>query len=243
LACRLASGHGVQFETDIAEGLPDLACDPVALRQVLINLITVVVPRASGGLVRLTVQPLGWEVLLRLQCAAYPSGPKPALGDETERLNIAQDLARLSGGRLALDVDARAFDATAIYPAVEQLPVLVVDDNADTLELLQRYVAGSRYYLTTTRDPEAALALAEEHAPQIIVLDVMMPGVDGWTVLAQLQQRPATSHIPVVVCTVLPQKDLALFLGASGFLRKPLTRQEFLAALDQQAVRLVAESH
>jgi CheY-like chemotaxis protein len=110
----------------------------------------------------------------------------------------------------------------------------VIDDNADTLQLLRRYSAGSRYHLFTTQDPETALALAAQHRPEIIVLDVMMPGIDGWKVLTQLRQHPSTEQIPIVVCTILPQRETALSLGASGFVRKPVTRRSFLVALDDQ---------
>ncbi len=233
LAERLAERHGARLHLALADGLPMLATHPVALRQVLLSLASVALPRARGGDVTFSIQPQRWEVVFRLTCCEYPSGPKPALDDETERLNVAQQLASLSGGRLELCVDARAFDATLTYAALEQLPVLVVDDNADTLQLLQRYAQGTRYRLLCTREPEEAVRLAQECAPQAIVIDVMMPGLDGWALLAQLQQGPQTERIPVVVCTVLPQKDLATFLGASAFLRKPVTRSAFLEALDR----------
>jgi len=233
VAERLAERHRVRLHLAVADELPPLATHPVALRQVLLSLVSVALPRARDGEVRLSVQPERWEVVFRLICSEYPSGPKPPLDDETERLNVAQQLASLSGGQLELRVDARAFDATLVYAALEQLPVLVVDDNADTLQLLQRYAQGTRYRLLCTRDPEEAVRLARECAPQAIVIDLMMPGLDGWAVLAQLQQHPQTERIPVIVCTVLPQKDLATFLGASAFLRKPVTRPAFLEALDR----------
>jgi CheY-like chemotaxis protein len=65
------------------------------------------------------------------------------------------------------------------------------------------------------------------------MVDVMMPQVDGWEVLGQLREHPLSSHIPIVVHTILAQEELALSLGASAFLRKPVTRQDFLAALDR----------
>ena len=61
-----------------------------------------------------------------------------------------------------------------------------------------------------------------------------MPHVDGWEILGRLKQHPATKDIPIVVCTILAQQELALSLGASGFLRKPVSRQAFLSALDRQ---------
>ena len=77
--------------------------------------------------------------------------------------------------------------------------------------------------------------MAQEISPEIIVLDVMMPDMDGWEVLGQLRHHPVTSHIPIIVCTVLPEEELAHSLGASDFVRKPLPRQVFLSALSRQA--------
>jgi len=66
-------------------------------------------------------------------------------------------------------------------------------------------------------------------------LDVMLPGIDGWELLGQLREHPQTSCIPVVVCTILPQEPLALALGAAAFLRKPVSREALLSALDRTA--------
>jgi CheY-like chemotaxis protein len=66
------------------------------------------------------------------------------------------------------------------------------------------------------------------------VLDVMLPGIDGWELLGRLREHPQTKDVPVVVCTILSQQQLALTLGATDFLRKPITRDAFLATLDRQ---------
>ncbi len=84
------------------------------------------------------------------------------------------------------------------------------------------------------QDPDEAVTLATRLSPQIVVLDVMMPQMDGWEVLGRLRQHPRTAHLPIVVCTILSQRDLASLLGASAFLRKPITQQAFLETLDQQ---------
>ena len=72
--------------------------------------------------------------------------------------------------------------------------------------------------------------------PSLIILDVMMHNVDGWQVLSELRHDPATSHIPVVVCTVLPLEEMALALGANAFLQKPVSQQQFLHVLDRQGI-------
>jgi CheY-like chemotaxis protein len=74
------------------------------------------------------------------------------------------------------------------------------------------------------------------------VLDVMMPEQDGWTLLGQLREHPTTRGVPIIVCTILPQEQLALTLGAAEFIRKPVSRKTLLSALDRQADQLLKES-
>jgi CheY-like chemotaxis protein/transcriptional regulator with XRE-family HTH domain len=237
----LAAQHGVHLEVAMDDSLPCLSLDPVAFRQILLNLLSVAIPGASGNQITLLARPTSWEVEIEVRGRRASSELEAVSDSEEASMDIAQRLTGLCGGKLTVSTDGSAFSATLILPALEQLPVLAIDDNASALQLLQRYVTGTRYRLTGTRDPEEALNLAEKLSPQIIVLDVMMPRVDGWEILGRLRQHPLTSHIPVIVCTILAQKELALSLGASAFLCKPVTRQVFVAALDQQIERMGQE--
>ena len=229
-----ADGHKVRLEVTAPDTLPDLSVHPVALNQTLLNLLGVAVHQTSDGQVCISVRPLRWEVEILVQCAKSSLGPAPIPAEDASSLDIAHQLVDLCRCRLNVTEDEHTFSAALILPAHEQLPVLAIDDNADTLRMLQRYTSGTRYRLVGTQDPEESLSLAEKISPQIIVLDVMMPQVDGWRVLGRLRQHPLTERIPVVVCSILAQEELALSLGASGFVHKPVTRQAFLAALDQQ---------
>jgi CheY-like chemotaxis protein len=85
------------------------------------------------------------------------------------------------------------------------------------------------------RDPVNAQPVAQKLQPAVILLDVMMHNVDGWQILSELRHMPATTAIPVVICTILPVEELALSLGANAFLQKPVTRHLFLKTLDQQS--------
>jgi CheY-like chemotaxis protein len=239
----LAARHGVALDIATADSLPNLAVHPVALRQALLNLLSTAIPKAEGGRVRISAQPSGWEVDIQVVCTDPGPHPSPILDDDRLRLDMTHQLTSLCGGRVTLSSDEGVFAATLSLPVLERFPVLVIDDNADALQLLQRYASGSRYRLFGTHDPEQAISLAEQLFPQIIILDVMMPKVDGWEVLGRLQHHPLTGHIPIVVCTILAQEELALSLGASAFLRKPVSRQAFLDALDQQVMRLATKPH
>lgn len=236
LAQPLAARHDVRLETKLADNVSNLAVHPIALRQILLNLLTVAIHRASGRQVTVLALPEGLdvEIWVRVHPGQRDTPPSAGVNDEGVSLDLACRLAEMCRCTLALSAEDETFGATLTLPAVEQLPVLAIDDNADTIQLMQRYTTGTRYRLLGTHDLEQALDLAEQFSPQIVVLDVMMPQLDGWEVLGRLRQHPLTSHTPIIVCTILPQEELALSLGASGFVRKPITRQSFLAALDRQ---------
>ena len=235
--------YEVGLEIALTDALPNLAVHPVALRQILLNLLSVAISQAPGGQVVISAKPLHWEVGIEVQCVECPSGPQPFPDSEGASLDMTRQLAELCGGRLTHSGEGEEFNAKLALPALEKLPVLVIDDNADTLQLLQRYTSGTRYRFIGTQELDQALSLAEEISPLIIVLDVMMPQVDGWEILGRLRQHPLTSHIPIIVCTILAQEELALSLGASAFVRKPATRQAFLTALDHQVTLLEPEPH
>ena len=106
-----------------------------------------------------------------------------------------------------------------------------MDDNEDVVALFQRYLISHHYRIITAHTAQEALAQARHLQPYAITLDLMMPDQDGWDLLQTLLNQPDTQRIPIIVCTVLKQKALALSLGAAAFLEKPVTEQELLAAL------------
>jgi CheY-like chemotaxis protein len=120
---------------------------------------------------------------------------------------------------------------TLSIPIQDARTVLVVDDNEDTLMLMQRYLEQNGYHILLARSSAEALDLARGHRPHVIMLDLMMPDRDGWDTLQILTNQSETRHIPVIVCTVLSAADLALALGASAYLEKPVTEQSLLDVL------------
>jgi len=239
----LATQQRVQLQLEIPRDLPQLAVNPVAVRQILLNLLGVAVSRtAAHNQVIVSVDSLPWELDFTIRRTG-PAPDRPLTEDERSTIAVAEEMVRICGGRIQLHSPEQALCARLSLPILEQLPILAIDDNAHTLQLLQRYTAGTRYRLIGAQNPENALSLAEEISPQVIVLDVMMPHIDGWELLGRLRQHPVTAHLPIVVCTILAQEKLALSLGASSLLRKPVTRQAFLSALDEQIAQRETESH
>ncbi len=75
--------------------------------------------------------------------------------------------------------------------------------------------------------------MAREVHPQVITLDVKMPGMDGWTVLSSLKSDPATAEIPVVVMTILDERETGFALGAAEYVRKPVDREQLASVLER----------
>jgi CheY-like chemotaxis protein len=238
LARPLARQWSVELKSDLAAAAAGMAAPQGALRHALLNLLGIAIPRSRGGAVTVSVTLAGAMMQL-VVTAGGASAEAAALAErELSSLEVARRLAEVAGGDLALGADPGGgpFVAYLNLPALERISVLAVDDNADILQLFERYTAGSRYALIGTREPGQCVRLAQELDPDIIILDVMMPEIDGWDLLAQLRSDPVTTGVPIIICTVLPQEALALALGADAFLQKPVSQADFLAALDRLAL-------
>ena len=222
------------------EGLPRLALQVSPTRQALLNILTVALDWLEEGrlVVRAAHQTGERHITLSITGHGALAAETAEMG--ADRLSVARELLSFSGGSLQHDA-ARAGDQVCEFrlrlPTDAQITVLAIDDNPDTLQLLARYTADTRYRLQGESDPACSLALAEETLPDIILLDVLLQDIDGWELLGRFRAHPQLGDRPVIVCTILPQRELALSLGAAGFLSKPLSQRQLLAALDAQLDR------
>jgi CheY-like chemotaxis protein len=233
----LSQALNVEVVCAIPDGLPRLAVQPMATRQAVLNVLTAAIRATADGRVEIGVEVRPGEVMIAIGSLVQGRGAASLLPRKAqESLEMARQLLALSDGSLEVQTgqDARSpFRARLVLPAAGVVTVLVIDDNTDTLQLFQRYLEGSRYRFVGLHDPQDSLTLVTEYSPQVIVLDVMLPGVDGWELLQRLREHPQTRNVPIIVCTILPEDDLALALGAAGFVRKPVNQGAFLAALDR----------
>ena len=225
----------VRVESELLKTLPRLAVHTITMRQALVGILNAAGRCVPRGRIEVATAAESNYINIRIVAVKGRASPLPLSREDSESLEMARELAALSGGSLALSLETGPevpFQATLVLPVAQQLGVLVADDNVDTRRLFQRYLEGSRYAFVGAHEPQQALALAMELAPKVIVLDVMLPGMDGWELLGRLREHPATCHIPIIVCTILCQERLALTLGAAAFLRKPVSRGALLEALD-----------
>ena len=111
--------------------------------------------------------------------------------------------------------------------------ILVVDDDPAVLDLLSFTLGKEGYNVLYARTGEEVLSQARAHRPQAITLDVIMPRMNGWSVLAALKADPDLRDIPVVVMTVIKDRGMAMTLGAADFMTKPVDRAALLAVMHQ----------
>jgi CheY-like chemotaxis protein len=103
--------------------------------------------------------------------------------------------------------------------------VLVVDDNVVNVRLLEELLKSESYEVATAANGEAALEKIAQSPPDIVLLDVMMPGMDGYEVCRRIRQNEKTAQLPVIIVTALDKasdRETALEAGANAFLSKPV---------------------
>jgi CheY-like chemotaxis protein len=240
----LAQSLDVTIDCALPQSPPLLAVQSTTVKQALLIVLAAAIQSVPGGRVQIGVEDRRWEEAISIRAVRRRALSTPLSREQLGNLEMARQLVSLSGGSLEVTVDDSArepFTAHIIVPAAELVPILIIDDNADTLRLYQHYLAGSRYRFVGINDPQQALPAVEQLLPQIIVVDVMLPGIDGWELLGRLRAHPKTARVPIIVCTILPQEQLALSLGAAAFIAKPLSRQTLLSALGRQLELLARE--
>jgi len=126
--------------------------------------------------------------------------------------------------------------------------ILVIDDDPEVCEIIGRYLKKDGFCVVTATSGEQGLRLAHELQPTAITLDVMMPEMDGWSVLRALKADPALRRIPVIMLTMIDDRTRGYSLGAVDYLTKPVDRDQLQKALsryysaeDNSAVLLVED--
>lgn len=111
--------------------------------------------------------------------------------------------------------------------------VLVIDDDPDARDLMTRCLSKEGFRVRSSASGQGGLLLAKELLPDAIILDVMMPSMDGWAVLSTLKADPDLAEIPVIMITFLDDQNQGLELGAAEYLRKPVDYKRFAALLSK----------
>jgi len=244
----LARVRRVHLSSALTPGVPPVAINHSSLRQLLLAAFQHAIDWVQEGQVVVTAvtgktlpgPPIGKRVTLSIN--AFRFVPLQARGNATAspHLVVARQLIASYGGTVEIAGGDERLSLLLALPTGRLTAVLVVDDNPDALRLYRRYLGAGRYLILEASSGPQALESALTAGPDVIILDIMMPVQDGWEILQNLRGHPLTREVPVIVCSVLPEEDLALALGAVAFLPKPLNQQQLLTALDRCAVKTTA---
>ncbi|MBE9561468.1 MAG: response regulator, partial [Proteobacteria bacterium] len=111
--------------------------------------------------------------------------------------------------------------------------ILVIDDELEVRKVLHNYLTKQGYQVEMAESGEEGLKLAKKVLPDVIILDVMMPKMDGWEVLSYLKSDKELVSIPVIILSMMEDKTVAYSLGASDYLIKPITREQLFTVLQK----------
>jgi PAS domain S-box-containing protein len=133
------------------------------------------------------------------------------------------------------DLAGSAFEAIA--PVAGQPQVLLIDDDPTVHDLVHRFLQKEGFHVIGAQSGQEGLELARKVRPSIIVLDVMMPTMDGWSVLTRLKGDPELSDIPVLMLTMVNNREMGFSLGVDDYMLKPIDRGDFVATLRKYCTR------
>ncbi len=131
--------------------------------------------------------------------------------------------------------------AKSVQPTAKQTLILAVDDNEDNLLLMSEVLNVFGYLLFTATSGQAALIIAQAYNPDLILLDIMLPDLNGYEVVRRLKQNPTTENIPIIAVTSLAKKedrDRLLAAGCSGYLSKPYMIEDLEAIVRRALVQI-----
>jgi CheY-like chemotaxis protein len=215
---------------------PDLvaAVHPSVLRQTLISALDRLARHASSGPITIFARLKDGNARVTIR------GPVAA-GHGLTKENLIHDILVPEEGAVTASVKGDHAFLWIEVPSLGQVTVLAVDDNPDMLHFYRRCTTGTKYRIIHASGGQEALKIVRATPPDIIVLDVMLPDVDGWQLLMQLHEDSSTRAIPIVICSVVREEHLARTLGSAAYLPKPVEPRQFVDTLDQVRPRASAE--
>lgn len=230
---RPATARGLAFVVELAPSLPPVNVSRLALRHILLNVLGYYLETAEATTFIVAAQPGEGTVELEVRSTAGPGSDTTT--DSAPRhagLAMAERLAELQCLPLGIELSPGVGTRVVLsLPAAPAKTLLLVEDNPDVGRLFRRYLTGTGFCLIHARSAEKALQVARVQRPDVVVMDVLLPRDDGWQFLESLRAIEGSTEVPVIVCSVVPERALALSLGVAEFLPKPVSQDTLLSTL------------
>jgi CheY-like chemotaxis protein len=165
-------------------------------------------------------------------------------------LTLSRRIVELLGGRMWLESEVGVGSTFGFSlrsrenedrpdPARTVGDVVVIEDDRPSLDLITAYLSGAALQVTVAGDGQSGLDAVRRVRPAAVLLDIRLPGIDGWAVLQALKAEAATRDIPVIIVSIVEERARGVALGAAAYLVKPVSRDALLQAL--RAVGVVAD--
>ncbi|WP_332675622.1 response regulator, partial [Aromatoleum sp.] len=201
--------------------------------------ISLELARKMGGDIRLTsTEGRGSTFTLYLPLSAATRAAAPARAGSPVQPVPAPSPVPL---RSPLPLSSPVLEELADAKSAER-SILVIEDDPDFAKILQEMIRERDFHVLVAENGEKGLELAERELPSAIILDVMLPGIDGWNVMRSLKDSRRTRHIPVHFLTCLEERQKALEMAAIGFVTKPvdtLQLNEIFEAIERSIAKSV----
>ena len=225
LVSPLAGGRGISLRIEAPQGPLGVVAAGAILRQVLTLALSASIQSEPPQDLAVSVQPQSRSALVRVPL------PPPGKGERGDLIRAAVGIAEAQSWRCQVVEGPEGRELALELLAAKRRRLLIVEDNPGTQALYGRYLADSEWEPLNAPHPRLTVDLAASRQVEAVLLDIMMSESDGWTVLQCLRLAPQTQSLPVIVCSVLNDPDLALSLGASAYLVKPVSRSALLRTL------------
>jgi len=180
---------------------------------------------------------------LFLPFSQVDASPTRKTGGTGLGLSICQQLIQMHGGSIWVESEigkGSTFSFTLpLFRKESELlldgnkVILAIDDDSQVISLYERYLQPQGYHVIPVTDPGQAVERVKQLKPFAVTLDIMMPGIDGWSVLERLKSDVETRNIPVIVCSIIEDLEKGFNLGASDYLVKPILEEDLVNSLDR----------
>lgn len=223
----LTAERRVELQNCLPDTLPSILAPRTVLRQAIFELLAYALDIAAAG--QLVLQA---SVDQTLNLSIWAKGAESTDWRSTVGLEVSQSLLSGLSAKLTITNASDAWQSIVHLPVVTPRSILVIDDNSSLVELFRRYIAGHPYYLHHAYTVQEALDYAGQNKVSLILLDIMMPERDGWEVLQQLKRYTTTREIPIIICSVIHEPEIAKMLGAADYLVKPVLPDSLLEKIE-----------
>jgi CheY-like chemotaxis protein len=225
IANALTATLGIRLRVVAVQSELIAAVHPVLLLQVLVSILKRLAPYVVNGELALFAKLEDGKAKITLSGTSFANRLN-AVEEITQRISLVKDIT------VELLRDELQVIVWVSMPAVGTMTVLVVDDNEDMVRFYRDCTIGTRYNIVHINQGDQLLDGARTLGPDVIVLDIMLPDNDGWHLLMHLHKDQKLRAIPIIISTVVREEELALSLGASYYLAKPVRPRQFIQALD-----------